>query len=180
MIDKKQIIKKDFILNYLPKNSSGAEIGVWKGEFSEIIIDKLNPSIIYLVDPWLFMGEIYPDRWYGGTWATCQLDMDSIYESLIKKYENQKNVKIIKDSSVNLLNHIPKKSLDWVYIDGNHDYEFVLNDLRISKELIKSKGMIVGDDFIKDNDIHKALITFAMENPSYNYSTIENQFLIQT
>lgn len=176
MLDKKQTITKGFILDHLPINSVGLEIGVWKGEFSEVILDKLSPKLFYMVDPWKYM-ENYSDRWYGGTWATSQKDMDNIFEEICLKFKNQP-VKIIRDFSDNLLNHIPEETLDWVYIDGNHDYEFVLNDLTISKKLLKHNGLIVGDDYIRGNDIHTALDTFT-SNFKLEYKTIENQFIIQ-
>ena len=38
-------------------------------------------------------------------------------------------------------------SLDYVYIDGNHLYEFVKKDLELSLRKVKSGGYITGDDY---------------------------------
>ena len=40
------------LLKILPKNSIGAELGVWKGEYSEELLQIVQPSILHLVDAW--------------------------------------------------------------------------------------------------------------------------------
>ena len=37
--------------------------------------------------------------------------------------------------------------VDFVYIDGNHDYDFVMDDIRKYYPLIKKGGVIGGHDF---------------------------------
>ena len=39
------------------------------------------------------------------------------------------------------------EALDWVYIDGNHTYEFVLEDLRSWYPKVRPGGLVVGDDY---------------------------------
>ena len=39
------------LLRRLPARSTGAEIGVWKGDFSALILDTVRPARLYLVDP---------------------------------------------------------------------------------------------------------------------------------
>jgi hypothetical protein len=41
---------------------------------------------------------------------------------------------------------IPEK-LNFVYIDANHNYEFVLKDLYAAAKLLGPKGVIIGDDW---------------------------------
>jgi hypothetical protein len=40
--------RRPFLLEMLPKNSVGAEIGVWKGDFSDRILKALNPKQLHL------------------------------------------------------------------------------------------------------------------------------------
>jgi len=174
------MVDKSFILEYLPPQSRGVEIGVWKGEFSRIINNKLNPEVLYLCDPWLFTPQ-HPDRWYGGTQATSQEDMDKIHENVANTFSNNSNVRIIKDLSTNLLKHIEPGSLDWTYIDGDHSYEAVLEDLNISYQLIKAQGYITGDDFDNGNAIHQALDTFVDQyKDQIKLASVENrQFILK-
>lgn len=141
------MIKKprEYVLEHIPKNSVGAEIGVHLGNFSEKIIAKSSPKMLYLIDPWkTFDDEKYKDSWYGS--KTSQTEMDDRYRSVVKKFKNQ-NVKIIRDLSVNAANQIPDESLDWVYIDGDHSYEGSYNDLSTYYAKVKRGGLIYGDDY---------------------------------
>jgi hypothetical protein len=157
------MLDKSFVLDYFPPQSRGVEIGVWKGEFSKTINSKISPAVLYLCDPWLFTPQ-HPDRWYGGTQATSQEDMDGIYNDVVGMFRSSPNVQVIRDLSTNLLSHIEPNSLDWTYIDGDHSYEAVLEDLNMSYQLVKSGGYITGDDFDNGNDIHRALDQFVNEH----------------
>lgn len=150
---------KLFILEEYAPGSKGVEIGVWKGEFSKAIADRVKPDALYLCDPWKFFPE-YSDRWYGGTLAKSQEDMDIIYQQVVNMFTEYPNVHVVRDFSDNLFRYIEKNSLDWTYIDGNHSYEFVLRDLEISRDLIKPGGLITGDDYDEGNDIDKAVTDF--------------------
>jgi len=147
MIQNGYIESKQFILDYMPKNSVGLEIGVWKGTFSKFINSNKKLSHFYLCDPWSYQPE-FPQSWYGGTLSKEQKDMDKIYELVNNEFKNLDHVSIIRDYSSNLPNYIQPNSLDWVYIDGNHAYEYVVQDLKISFDLVKSKGFIFGDDYV--------------------------------
>ena len=52
---------RERLLDYLVKGGAVAEIGVWKGDFSAVLIEKLQPSALHLIDPWLFQPQ-YPTR----------------------------------------------------------------------------------------------------------------------
>lgn len=57
------------------------------------------------------------------------------------------NIKIINSSSVEFANSIDNESIDMVYIDGNHSYESVLQDLTVWFPKIKNNGFITGHDY---------------------------------
>jgi len=166
---------KRFLLDLLPKESVGAEIGVWEGDFSVELNEVVNPTKFYLVDPWKFMDE-YPDRWYGGFTGGGlvgdgyhnQEDMDKLYQKVKDKFKGKSNVEFLRIFSDDLSKHILPNSLDWVYIDGDHSYEQVLKDLVLSYSLVKKGGYITGDDWSQDNDIAKAITTFSSSIPEGN------------
>ena len=39
------------------------------------------------------------------------------------------------------------EKLDWIYIDGDHSYTGVKNDLNNAIEVVKPGGLIIGDDY---------------------------------
>jgi hypothetical protein len=36
---------------------------------------------------------------------------------------------------------------DWVYVDGNHSYDYVMRDLQLCRMKVKPGGIIAGDDY---------------------------------
>lgn len=135
------------ILEHFPHNSVGAEIGVWKGEWASFINNAINPKKYYLLDPWKFVTDpLHPDRWYGGAIAKSQKDMDDIYKDVCSMFKDSENIEVIRTRSEYAEQYINQGELDWVYIDGDHSYEAVTKDLEISFPLVKSGGLITGDD----------------------------------
>ena len=52
---------------------------------------------------------------------------------------------------------------DFVYIDGNHDYEFVLKDLETWFTKVKPGGIIFGDDYLRPYGVSKAVNEFSFK-----------------
>lgn len=142
---------RDLLLSELPKNAIGAEVGVWKGEFSSRLFKELTPLELHLIDPWKFQ-DAFPDRMYGGVVAKSQEDMDDIYNSVAEMFAKHPNVKLHRGTSDNILKSFPDAYFDFIYIDGNHYYDFVLNDLNLSYKKIKKGGLLTGDDYIWGKD----------------------------
>lgn len=134
------------VLKMLSKGSVGAEIGSWKGDFSQMIIDIAKPKELHLIDPWKFQTE-FGQRWYGGSIAQDQSDMDQIFEDVKNRFEKYNNIKIHRDFSEFVADKFADSYLDFVYIDGNHYYEFVKKDLELYFPKIKSGGFLLGDDY---------------------------------
>ncbi len=134
------------LLKCLPREATGAEIGVWKGDFSERLLAEISPSRLHLIDPWKFQSE-FPDRMYGGTVAKEQRDMDAIHDAVASRFSNDSRVQIHRGTSEEILRDFPEKSLDFVYIDGNHYFEYVNQDLELSLRVVRPGGFIAGDDY---------------------------------
>ena len=66
-------------------------------------------------------------------------------EDLLKKFKN--NVHLIKGNSNILLKKIDMTKIDYVFLDGGHDYETVKNDLNLCSEVINNHGTILCDDY---------------------------------
>ena len=66
-------------------------------------------------------------------------------EDLLKKYKN--NIHLIKGNSNSLLKKIDMKKIDYVFLDGGHDYNTVMNDLNHSLEVLENNGSILCDDY---------------------------------
>ena len=64
---------------------------------------------------------------------------------LLKKFEN--NIHLIKGNSNKVLKKIDMAKIDYVFLDGGHDYETVKNDLKCCDEVLKRNGTILCDDY---------------------------------
>ena len=66
-------------------------------------------------------------------------------EDLLKKFK--KNVSLIKGNSNIILKKIDMSNIDYVFLDGGHEYSTVMNDLETCSEVIKNDGIILCDDY---------------------------------
>ena len=154
------VIEKFFQIN----NSLILEIGTNKGDFSIVLLEKFKPKKLVLVDPWIAEKEkIYQSSWYGNVDGGSQKIQDSYYQNVKKKFGqqiNKKQVEILRMKSSEAFK-ILKNKFDLIYIDGNHLYNYVLEDLENSLNIINNNGLIVLDDFMNkgwwDDGVTKAV-----------------------
>ena len=170
----------------MPKESVCAEIGVHTGDFSERILTEVKPKKLHLIDPWKYEEDTkYKNSWYGGEKGKNQNDLNNRYENVLERFDAQiksKQVSIHRDSS-SVLQEFDNNYFDWVYIDGNHLYDFVKNDLNWSLQKVKPDGYITGDDYsIKgwwNNGIKKAVDEFITQAPVKLIEIKNNQFILK-
>lgn len=119
----------------------GAEIGVDKGQFSEVIAK--SGLKLYAIDPW----RSYDD--YKETQGQERLDF--LYEHTKRVLSPYPNATIIRKTSMDALEDFDDHSLDFVYIDGNHQLQYVIQDLVGWAKKVKIGGVISGHDYIYTN-----------------------------
>lgn len=177
---------RNVLLKRMPKNSICAEIGSWKGDFSQRILSVTKPEKLFLIDPYKYVSE-YSNAWYGG-FAGGQEKMDEIYSMVISRFKdeiNRNRLEIIRCDSREALNNFKDESLDWVYVDGNHTYEFVMEDLRNCWSKVKTGGYITGDDYHVpgwwEDGVTRAVDNFIEErkNSIGEIVILKNQFIIE-
>ena len=182
IVSRKESSRKT-LMETMPKNAICAEIGVWEGEFSQEILVKLTPKKLYLIDPWKFMPE-YKERWYGGGIAKSQADMDGIYKSVKKLFADRKHVILKRKPSSKAVRDFRNNYFDWVYIDGNHSYDHVKEDLELYLPKIKKGGYLAGDDYLSpwgllnNYEVKRAVDNFAREN-NVTFAQRNSQFVLQ-
>lgn len=117
----------------------GAEIGVLGGLYSEVICKNMPDAKLYCIDPWLIYYPAYRDYK-----AQSKLDMEHARAvERLKPY----NVEIVRSFSSEAVKIFPDDSLDFVYIDGNHEYPFVTMDIINWTRKVRSGGIVSGHDF---------------------------------
>lgn len=119
------------------------EIGSYCGASASIIASIFTKSQINCVDPW----EKYIEDCSTYDINRQELELkeaEEIFDRTIIAYPNiTKN----KMSSVNYAKLIPNESINFIYIDGNHQYSSVKQDIEIWLPKIKFGGFLSGHDF---------------------------------
>jgi predicted O-methyltransferase YrrM len=64
---------------------------------------------------------------------------------LLKKFKN--NVQLIKGNSNKILKNLDMTNIDYVFLDGGHEYETVKNDLNNCIKVVEKDGTILCDDY---------------------------------
>jgi len=145
----KRLYERKWILNYVPKNSVGMEIGVFRGHFSEIIAEAVSPKKLYLVDPWTKLGAFFG-------WGKDYTNFNALptvvaRDEVIKRMAKFKNIKVIfiEDYSQNILPNFDD-ILDFVYLDSSHGYDPTYRELCLIDKVLSVNGLIIGDDWAID------------------------------
>jgi len=122
-------------------NGKGAEIGTFKGEFAKEILQNWSGTL-YMIDVWRPLGEEYLDSSNHAAHSTSYSEtMDNI-----SGYEDR-GVMVRATSEV-AADMFDRESLDFVYIDANHAYDFIVQDIKLWYPKVKSGGYICGHDYI--------------------------------
>lgn len=119
-------------LEKFPKGMIMAEVGSFKGDYAQQILEICKPTKLYLVDAW--EGE----RW------------EQYYQVVMDRFEEQIAtglVEIRRGYSTDILTTFDDGELDWVYIDTIHDYKTTHRELELCLQKVKENGFICGHDY---------------------------------
>lgn len=116
----------------------GAEIGIDKGEFSQKFCQA--GLALYAIDPWKSYRDYQDPR--------GQARLDFLYEHSKRFLAPFRNCKIIRKTSMEAVADFADGSLDFVYIDGNHQLRYVIDDLSEWSKKVKKGGIVCGHDYI--------------------------------
>ena len=110
----------------------GAEIGVDGGTFGNYML-KVNPGLKLIgVDPWARDRGKRQQAWkllgHRDDWTRFHM------------------------TSEEAAPQVPDASLDFVYIDGDHRFDFVMLDLLLWTRKVRPKGVIAGHDYYRFKD----------------------------
>ena len=96
-------------------------------------------------------------------------------EDLLSKFK--KNIKIIQGDTNKILHEINLKNIDFIFIDGGHDYKTVKNDLEQSFKIISKNGTILCDDWNLSQalGVREAIKDFSKEQ-NINFKIVHERF----
>lgn len=117
--------------------TKGVEVGVLLGRYSKELCDA-NPKLkLWGIDPWM----TYPEFIRSETQETYE----SYYQEAKKTVPP--NCILIRQKSMDAINNFKDNSIDFVYIDGNHEFTSEANDIHEWSKKVHPGGIISGHDY---------------------------------
>lgn len=133
---------------------AGAEVGVAEGRFS-LTLMGWGFKKLYLVDIWKHMPIAgdggSPQEWHDKNYKEAKERMQPF----------GKKVTFLKGESNKMVDKVKDDSLGFVYLDGNHSYEGVKEDLNLWLPKVKSGGVVAGHDYNHLYGVMQAVNEFA-------------------
>lgn len=124
------------------------EVGTWKGKSAYVLgsAAKAVRGRLYCIDPFTAVGDAVSARAYQESLIASDLSLYDQFLANIKKYGLQDVVTPICQTSSDAINHFPECQIDLLFIDGNHDFDYVVKDYLLWHPLIKKNGHIIFHD----------------------------------
>ncbi len=141
------------------------ELGVARGGTAKFTLDKLGNKInkYFGIDPYLSRYDKYDQMSY-----MSDEGMEYLYLYVIDKLQKT-NFQLLRTFSNLAVQSFADRSIDAIYIDGDHTYEGVKKDITLWEKKIVSGGIMVGDDYKRFEGVRKAV------NESFEkFDVIEN------
>jgi hypothetical protein len=130
----------------IPTGGVGAELGVYKGEFTAELMELARPQRLHLIDLWYLFGAEW--HWGEGNRSTVKALRD-ILDRFSDELVDGRAVLHIGDD-LDVLPTFADNYFDWVYVDSVHVYEHAIQELELLAAKVKPGGVITGDDWIED------------------------------
>lgn len=118
----------------------GAEIGVAEGKNSLNFYQHIPNLQLTCVDPWSVYHE-NPRAHPKEAQEECYRQSRETLEPLGATLKRGKSMDVVRD--------IHNETLDFVYIDGNHVFDFVMQDLIEWSKKVRSGGIVSGHDYYR-------------------------------
>jgi lipopolysaccharide biosynthesis glycosyltransferase len=133
-----------YLLRALRLHGEGVEVGVYLGEFSEVLLRDSPLSVVHSVDPWkAFDRAEYRDKLN----ASVDEQEDRYQRTRERLQQFGERSVILRSFSAEASEQFRDNSLDFVFIDANHDFEHCSEDLRLWWPEIREGGVMAGHDF---------------------------------
>lgn len=142
-----------YLVDRMRDGSVFVEVGSWKGRsICYMAVEVINSGKnikCYSVDTWRGSPEHQSCK---------EIIDDTLYDLFLQNIEPVKSVVTpIRKPSVEAANEFSNGSLDCVFIDANHSYEEVKNDIMAWLPKVKKGGIICGHDYGGWHEVTRAV-----------------------
>lgn len=128
----------------------GAEIGVCTGRFSLSLLNNIPGLKLYGIDPWKSYSEYVEN-------PVNQDRMEALYQRTKRRTAGY-NCELIRKTSMDAVKDFKDNSLDFVFIDGNHSFKYVIEDIYEWSKKVRPGGIVAGHDYWDSYGVGKDLM----------------------
>lgn len=129
------------LMETLPRGARGAEVGTHEGRATRALVEIAAPESLLLIDPWAEDAEQDARPFaYTADQATRDAQIAAVTEAFPA-------ANILRQPSTAALTGLHDASLDWLWLDGNKQYDVVLADLEQACRVVRPGGVIAGGGF---------------------------------
>lgn len=136
--------REGVFVDMLPHNAIVIEVGVQAGDFASCILKKTHPRKLYLIDCWDHQD---PDIYRDPDANVSNVEQERLYQYVLKKFESEPAVAVIRQYSKNAAQRFANESIDWIFIDANHGYDAIKEDIQLWWPKVKKGGFLSGHDY---------------------------------
>lgn len=142
------------MVDYFPSGARFVEVGVWLGKSACYMAEQIKQSgkdiDFFCVDPWDVDVSGIPVRQSGGSFFPAFL-------TNAKDCGVRGHIIPVTLRSEHAAKHFQSHPLDFVFIDAEHDYDSVTNDIRIWRGLMRPGAFMGGHDYTLNQDTKRAV-----------------------
>jgi len=171
----KEITTRQELYCEFKKYGVGAEIGVCRGHNAMSLYQIAKPSKFYLCDIW--DEKNIPRNLDSSIWRD---DNQKIVQRIFEEEISTGIVELHTEYGGNFLASLPNDSLDWVYLDANHNYDAISIEINIAIDKVKYGGFIAGHDYCTQPTAWKSGVIRAVNEQIQNGNIIMEAITIET
>lgn len=144
-------------LNTNRLTAEGIEVGVFEGAYSALLLAKWNGRMLYGIDPFT---PLPVEEWRDG----CNRpDLPEMGVKTAERFQDFARYNLVTKTSAEAVKDFRDRQLDFVYVDSNHRYEVVRDDLKAWWPKLHAEGIIgVHDFYQRDDDAQLANVARAV------------------
>ncbi|MDP3920788.1 MAG: class I SAM-dependent methyltransferase [Candidatus Omnitrophota bacterium] len=138
-----------YLLRVLKLDGEGVEVGVQGGGYSKRLLRHSGLAKLHSVDPW----QSFEEHEYVSSANVSQQEQDWLYAKTQRKLNSfGDRSQILRMASTQAAPQFADESLDFVFIDANHAYSAVKEDIEHWWPKVKKGGLFAGHDYL-DGDL---------------------------
>ena len=151
---KRENLARDFGKRGFTK---GVEVGVRWGAYSELLCQENKDLKLWSVDPYNLVYQDYRSNREG-------IRLQRKYFKAATKRLKPYNCEIIRKTSIDASISFPNESIDFVYIDGSHQFDYVMTDIIVWGWKVRKGGIISGHDYYNfiQGDVVRVVDSYAL------------------